>query len=174
MEIAELGPDLLVLTDKTAARFWKKVEKSEDGCWVWTAARSDRGYGMFMYNSQKWMHVHRLSYLMHIGKIPEGLLVCHSCDNRVCIRPDHLWAGTPMQNTTDMILKGRARRGEPRFGEKNHAAKLDAESVSVIKRRLKAGESQYAIARDYPVCASTIHYIRDGTLWKDVEPAAAS
>lgn len=86
-----------------ATRFWAKVEKG-DGCWNWTAANV-RGYGRISINNRMF-RAHRVSYEMHRGPIPEGLEICHRCDNPRCVRPDHLFVGTRSDNIRDRVAKG--------------------------------------------------------------------
>lgn len=89
-------------------RFFDKVEKTED-CWLWTAAsRGKTGYGAFKIN-KKVIDVHRVSYEIHYGVIPEGLYVCHKCDNRKCVNPEHLFLGSPKDNWKDGFDKGRIK-----------------------------------------------------------------
>lgn len=105
-------------------RFWKYVAKS-DGCWLWTASTNHWGYGQLSCPGRSYLRAHRLSYEMHVGPIPDGLFVCHRCDVPACVRPDHLFLGTPKDNVDDMVAKGRHRpvdrsdckRGHP-FTEK--------------------------------------------------------
>lgn len=83
------------------------------GCWEWVGAKLVRGYGHLSHEG-KYLLAHRVSYELHNGPIPDGLLVLHSCDNPACVRPDHLWVGTPKQNTEDMHKKGRGATGSKR------------------------------------------------------------
>lgn len=87
-------------------RFWAKVERSE-GCWIWTGARNRRGYGKIRRDARTFVSAHRLSYEMANGSVPDGLFVCHHCDNPSCVRPDHLFTGTVGDNNRDTIRKGR-------------------------------------------------------------------
>lgn len=92
-------------------KFWSKVAKS-DGCWEWQGARRGNGYGV-IYKQGKGTQAHRLSWTITNGAIPAGMYVCHKCDNRPCVRPDHLFLGTHTDNMRDCGAKGRnvGRRG---------------------------------------------------------------
>jgi hypothetical protein len=89
-------------------RFWAKVLKSE-GCWEWQGARFPTGYGHL-----RWYGVgdyaHRVAFILMNGAVPNGMEVCHTCDNPPCVRPDHLWAGTHAKNVADRDRKGRTYR----------------------------------------------------------------
>ena len=92
-------------------RFMNKIVINElSGCWEWQAAKNNIGYA-FIRDGNKMRTAHRVSYELHKGDIPRGLCVCHSCDNPMCVNPDHLWLGTHKDNLTDMKLKGRAAYG---------------------------------------------------------------
>lgn len=88
--------------------FWEKVEKAEEdnGCWEWTGSRIN-GYGHLCISKEN-VYSHRVSYMLHSGKDPDGMLVLHHCDNPSCVNPDHLFLGTYRDNTQDMIRKGRS------------------------------------------------------------------
>lgn len=89
----------------TEARFWPRVKKSE-GCWEWTGALNSKGYGRINHLGRNTL-THRCSWELHFGPIPEGLFVLHRCDNRVCVRPDHLFLGDAGDNARDMAAKER-------------------------------------------------------------------
>lgn len=91
-------------------RLMSKVHKDKSGCWIWTGALTDGGYGFISYRTSSTMthwRTHRLSYELFVGEIPDGIQVCHTCDIRTCINPKHLFLGTQKQNVQDAIKKGR-------------------------------------------------------------------
>ena len=85
--------------------FWQRVQKTE-GCWLWTKARSEKGYGV-VWSEGRLHNAHRLVWQMKRGPIPPGKMVLHKCDVRHCVRPAHLFLGTAKENTQDMVRKGR-------------------------------------------------------------------
>lgn len=160
-------------------RFWPKVQKSPeaDGCWLWMGRRVHLrgGYGVMRAGPKGTGVVlaHRVAYKITYGPIPAGLHVCHRCDNPPCVRPDHLFLGTPAENMADAAQKGRAASGErsgpqkhpermPR-GEKHASAKLTDAQVQEIRRLAEETSlSQREIAARFGVTPSNISYIVNG------------
>ena len=107
-------------TNKTPLqRFEEKIDKSGE-CWIWTASRNQKGYGLFQADYKRFI-ASRFAYEVWIGQIPEGMLVCHKCDNPPCVNPDHLFVGTAHDNAMDMVNKGRQNYGH-RYKTKTHCA----------------------------------------------------
>lgn len=92
------------------ARFWKQVARAKDGCWLWQGTILHTGYGQVCFEGHA-QSAHRVAWLLTNGEIPKGLCVCHRCDTRACVRPDHLFLGTAKDNMQDMYRKGRGPTG---------------------------------------------------------------
>lgn len=155
-----------------APRFWTKVDASAGaGCWPWTSATSDKGYGQLFVDGVA-LAAHRLAYEFAHGPIAEGAFICHRCDNPPCVNPTHLFAGTPADNARDRDEKGRLG---PRDGEHNGNAKLTAESVKVIvHERLVKGRKIADIAAEFGVGDLAVKRIMSGRSWSSVTGIAKS
>lgn len=148
-------------------RFWAKVQKS-DGCWMWRGGKSDkRGYGLTCGD-----YAHRVSWKLHRGEIPEGLEVCHHCDNPSCVNPEHLFVGTRQDNLKDMARKGRQvfqrhPEKQPR-GERQHLAKLTEFRVRVIREEVAAGKPHKEIAALFGITPTTVRDVAYRKTWKHI------
>lgn len=140
-------------------RFWSKVDKSNlDGCWIWKASLSGQnGYGFFRIGKKEGCTTaHRFSYTLDKGIIPEGMLVCHSCDKPTCVNPNHLFLGTHRDNAIDRQNKGRG--SAPR--------KLTLKQVKRIK---SSTISQSKLALQFKVSRATIAHIQYGQTWAHIK-----
>jgi hypothetical protein len=129
-------------------RFWSKVKKdTEDKCWPWIGARSQRGkgYGEYFLGG-KLCQAHRIAWGFAKGEIPEGMCILHKCDNRACVNPNHLFVGTHSDNIVDMVKKGRC-----------YNRKVTDETVREIR---KSNLSSTKAAQIYGVCPAHIRKIR--------------
>ena len=145
----------------------KWVENSETGCWDWTASTFPSGYGRIREGGRETNHVgaHRISYKLHVGEIPSGLCVCHRCDRRCCVNPDHLFLGTHEDNMRDMVEKGRALGGG-----RNPKAKLSQGDIDFVRWALprwgKGGAAH--LAKFFGVSQTQMSRIKYGRAWTDV------
>jgi hypothetical protein len=137
-------------------RFFSKVNKT-DTCWEWTACLQRDGYGMFKINNSM-KQAHRVSYQLHNGEFDNTLFVCHKCDNRKCVNPEHLFLGTNLDNMIDMCKKGR----------RNPNDKLTNEEVLEIKYLLSIKTKGYIIAEKYNVSTTLISFIKNNKKWKHI------
>ena len=126
---------------------------NHEKCWPYTGASKGNGYGHVNIKG-KTMGAHRRSYQLFIGDIPHGLDVCHTCDNRWCVNPDHLYAGTRAQNVADMVSRGRAAGGNRKRLKECH--------VQEIRQRINAGHTDSKIAKQMGVRGETVRNIRIG------------
>jgi len=148
-------------TLKDEERFWSKVDRrNKDECWNWLAGVGAKGYGVFFLN-QKSLSAHRFSYKLKTGVEPEGLLVCHTCDNPVCVNPNHLFAGTNTDNMRDKVKKNRCNA--PR-GERHGNHKLTADKVVQI-RKLAGLNTLENIAKQFNISFQHVSDIINKRKW---------
>lgn len=137
------------------------------GCWDWTGPvlKKSRYGRMSVYMIPTL--VHRLSWLLHRGEIPNGLFVLHTCDNRVCCNPEHLFLGTNQDNMNDMKSKGRQKTYR---GEQNGHAVITNDQAREIKSRGRSGEELRQLCADFPMISETgIRDIISGKSWAWLE-----
>lgn len=155
--------------------FWTRVNKqSGDGCWLWMGARSRAGYGHIYasdwYDEQGrrhivWVKAHRRSWELENGPIPEGLSMCHHCDNPPCVRPSHLFVGTHKDNSDDCARKNRRSN---RRGSANPNAKLTLADADAIRRAYRdETKTQTEIGALYGVSQKTVSKIINRHLWRE-------
>ena len=147
--------------EKIQQRFWDKVKKT-NSCWFWIAGKIDKGYGRINLGKNKLCLAHRFSWILKNGKIPNGLFVCHKCDNPSCVNPSHLFLGTNKENIKDMYNKGRAPNTK---GENNGRAILTWQNV----KRIRSLINKYTlaeIAKKFGVSHGCVSHIKFGRNWR--------
>jgi hypothetical protein len=140
-------------------------------CWDWPGTRNDHGYGTMAVGragQQRIRRAHRLAWEFLVGPIPDGLDVCHHCDNRLCINPKHLFLGTHAENMRDAARKGRTRGGlVPLPGEANPGARLTDAEVLAMRRRYSAGRvTMSRLAAEYGVSLSVVANVLTRRTWR--------
>lgn len=142
-------------------RFWAYVSKdADDECWEWHGCRVRHAYGRFTYGNKNWM-AHRFSWELANGPIPDGMVVCHRCDNPPCVNPGHLFIGTHADNHADMVAKRRHS-----WGTRQPGAKLTPDDARQIRKLADAGMVKSEIAKLYPqVHPMHIYLVISGKRW---------
>lgn len=158
-------------------RFFNFVKKTEY-CWLWTGGTGKNGYGRFWVDNRL-VNAHRFIWEITNGKIPDGYYVCHKCDIRNCVNPEHLFLGTHNDNMRDMVNKNHSTKGNrhssklyPELvlrGENHPMAKLTNMNISQIKELNSNGLNSYEIAKQFNVGRKTIQNILRKKSWKHIK-----
>jgi hypothetical protein len=160
-------------------RFLRLVNKTST-CWLWKGTKSPSGYGCFSFNVKR-VRAHRWSYEHFIGPIPAEMVVCHSCDVRNCVNPEHLWIGTRTDNHRDMCRKrrhaGHVRgRGSKSIDElknyrrgSNHGrSRITEDDVLAIRDKLEKGSTLTSLAKSYGIHITSIFLIKHRKTWSHI------
>ncbi|MCK5602096.1 HNH endonuclease [Candidatus Pacearchaeota archaeon] len=147
-------------------RFWNKVSIGRH-CWKWNGAttKKRKGYGVIKINGKDRILTHRLSWELHYGIIPDGMKVLHTCDNSLCVNPQHLFIGTQADNVADMVKKGRLVINRLK-GINHPKAKLNSQDIVEIR---KDQRPQSQIAKDYNVSQATISCVKNNLRYKEIK-----
>jgi hypothetical protein len=158
-------------SDDAVRGFFRKIDFTYDngmnnGCWIWCGSLNDKGYGTFgirrNIEDSVWKMAHRFMWELFNGPIPNGLFVCHTCDNRKCVNIKHLWLGTNSENMLDASSKGRMP-----IGKDNIQTKLTAEQVIEIRELARTHTlTRKQIAEKYSIQIRSVFRILSGETWK--------
>jgi len=158
----------ITITEELADIFWRNLKKT-DGCWVWFGRRV-RNYGFFYIKGRN-LRAHRVSWVIHFGQIPDGMYVCHHCDNPPCVNPKHLFLGTQSDNIRDAVKKKRIvspwANGKAR-GELSPRSKLKDAQVHEMRRLISKGVPYRTIGRQFNVSATTVLRVKKGACWSHI------
>jgi len=134
-------------------RLLSRIEKQDSGCWKWIGTKNKKGYGMMVYKGR--IHAsHRVSWQEFYGEIPEGMLICHKCDNPSCVNPDHLFVGSNQDNMDDMKQKGRASKSKDK--QKSRRKISREKELEIIERYKTSNVTQKSLANEFGIALNHV------------------
>lgn len=149
---------------KLDKKFWNKVNIGDsDSCWSWTGCKGDDGYGILRRHNKSFRASRVIMLHLFPGEINSGRIVCHKCDNRQCVNPNHLFWGTHDDNLKDMASKGRST-----IGERNPKAKITNETVLIICSMIKSGSRSRDVAAAVGCSEAVVASIKSGQNWNKI------
>lgn len=155
------GEEPMTLRQHLRERFERHVRVS-GGCYEWTGTKTTRGYAQFRFGPKHQQSLaHRVAWTIYMGDIPNGLCVCHECDNPLCVRVGHLFLGTHTENMTDCARKLRTGK-----------AKLSLQDAQSIIARSRRGESGVSLSKEFSICRSQVSLLKNGKAWRWVDATA--
>lgn len=145
----------------------KYIPEPNSGCWLWLDYLDEDGYGQISLSKTKVARAHRVAYSLYRGEPPKHLLVCHTCDNPCCVNPDHLFLGTPKDNSQDMSRKGRyAHHKRPNPGELNGRAIInDDVALHILTSFWECGQTARSIADRLGLTYGIVSHVTKGRTW---------
>lgn len=156
-------------TKEEIDRFEARIKRLDSGCWEWSGGKFESGYGMFYLKrgSKKTFLAHRASWMIHNKmQVPNNLLVCHTCDNRPCVNPAHLYVGTYYENNRDTVKR---KRGNRRYGTECSWSKVtEAQVMEILTHKYGRGANA-ELARKLGIHQSQVSHIRRGYRWPHIK-----
>lgn len=158
--------------------FWARVDRNGpvayehlDVCWLWSGSKINSGYGIWRFsnNTYRLVLAHRFMWMSTYGEIPEGQLVLHKCDNKLCVNPSHLFLGSYSDNVQDCLQKGRFVVGARRRGEECNRAKITEGHVREIRELRQQGLLQREIAARLGTTREIVSSVLRGATWRHVQ-----
>ncbi len=170
----QLAESAILRNPAAQLRFWSYVDKSGE-CWEWILPSKRGGYGLFGMKTTKQYGAHRISWILfHQKAVPIGLLICHHCDNKSCVNPEHLFLGTFADNNRDRHRKGRSKPITPPTpeqrarGERAGNSKLKAHQVLEIRELSGEGETGKSLAVVFGISERTVGQIIHRETWTHI------
>lgn len=147
-------------------RILERIKKIDSGCWVWQGAIFKDGYGAIGIRRTGSKRAHRVAYEAFKGQIPDGLWVLHRCDTPACVNPEHLFLGTPSDNTKDMLSKGRR---QVLRGENHPMSRFSERFVWALRKLDRFGIPIADLARMYGLSYFAVHQLCRGRGWSHID-----
>lgn len=154
----------VIITEVDRARI-KPFLLPEGDCLLWAGAVTNRGYGTYKLQSGLQTSIHRIMYIAYHGSVPDGLVVMHTCNEKLCVAEAHLIAGTQQQNSLDALEDGLCN---PPYGEQHWHSVLDEDVVRYVRGQANDGRKARSLSNELSIARQTIQDVIVGKTWKHV------